>query len=64
MTSHKVSNPLPQIPLFSPNATEEMEHSNGNFNSMAAVQSPYSESILFFLGTILCKNPATEKPDP
>lgn len=30
MTSHGVSNPLPQITLFSPNATAEMENSNGN----------------------------------
>lgn len=31
---------------------------------VAQASSPYSGQILFFLGTILYKNPATEKPDP
>ena len=33
------------------------------YSSTSKLFLHYSESILFFLGTIFCKNPAAEKPD-
>lgn len=48
MTSHQVSKLLPQIPLFSPKATGDLENSNGSYNSVAVLQGIYSSTSKSF----------------